>query len=137
MVKADVGDDAQDGPQDVGAVQPPAEARLNDGHVDCLLCEIEERQGRGNLEERGLQGFEERLLLFDECRDARLGYHCSVHADALAEVGDVGRGVKPHLEPCALQDGGQRVADAAFAVRASHVDGGIAAVGTAVVRVEG
>jgi len=43
MVKADIGDHRQDGGDDVGTIEPAAQANLYDSHIDLLLLEIEKR----------------------------------------------------------------------------------------------
>lgn len=90
VVEADVGDDAQQRTDDVGAVEPSAESHLDDGDIDLLLLEIEEGHGRGELEERGMEGLEEGALLLYEVDDALAGDGLAVDADALAEVDQMG-----------------------------------------------
>ena len=50
MVERDVGDDGEQGRDDVGAVKPTAQSHLDDGDVNLLFGEILEGQGRGQLE---------------------------------------------------------------------------------------
>ncbi len=109
VVEADVGDDAEVRTDDVGAVEPSAQAYLHHGHVHPLLGEIIERHGGRQLEERGVQRLEERAVALHEIDHRLLGDRLPIHADALAEVHQVGRRVEPCAVACLLQDGRQRV----------------------------
>ena len=51
VVERDVGDDAEVGADDVGAIQTASQADLHDSHIDLLLSEILEREGGCELEE--------------------------------------------------------------------------------------
>ena len=52
VVKADIGDDAQQRRDDVGAVETAAHANFDDGDVDLLAGEVVEGHADGHLEER-------------------------------------------------------------------------------------
>ena len=136
MVQTDVGDDGEQGGDDVGAVEASPEAHLNDGYVHPLLFEVLESQSCGQFEERGVQGLEERALLLHEVDDALLGNHLSVDPDSFAEVHQMRTRVQADPVARRLQDGGQRVADAALAVGAAHVDGMVRLVRMAEVLVQ-
>ena len=86
VVEADVGDDAEDGRDDVRAVQTAAEACLDDGDVHLAAAEIVEGHGRGQLEEGGLQAVDEVCVFGHEVHHALLRDGLAVDADALAEV---------------------------------------------------
>ena len=86
MVKADVGDERDDGRDDVRAVETSAQSHFHDGDVDILLSKILERHRRGNLEERGSDGLEKLLSFLHEVDDIFLRDGLSVYTDALAEI---------------------------------------------------
>ncbi len=54
MVERDVGNDGDQGVDDVGGVEAAAEADFEDGDVSLLLLEVEEGQGGQSLEEAGV-----------------------------------------------------------------------------------
>ena len=86
MVEADVGNDAQVGTDDVGAVQPAAQSYFDDGHVNLFVGKVAECHGGGQFEERGRQWLEEVAFLFDEAYDIFLRNGLTVDTDAFAEV---------------------------------------------------
>ena len=86
MVKADVGDERDDGRDDVRAVETSAQSHFYDCDVDILLSEILKRHRRGNLEKRGSDGLEKLQSLFHEIDDIALRDGLTVHPDALAEI---------------------------------------------------
>ena len=86
MVKADVGDDAKVGRDDVRAVQPSAQPHFDDRHLHLLLLEIPEGHGGGQFEERGMERLEKRPMPLYELRDVGLRDGLPVDADALAEI---------------------------------------------------
>ena len=51
VVETDIGDDRQQGGDDIGAVEPAAHADLDDGDVDLFLGKIVEGESHGHLEE--------------------------------------------------------------------------------------
>ena len=72
VVEADVGDDAQIRPDDVGAIQPSAQTYLDDGHVHLLVGKIAESHGGGQFEERRVERFEESSFLLHKVHDVFL-----------------------------------------------------------------
>ena len=131
MVQTDIGDDAEQGGDDVGRVEAAAHTHFDDGDVDLLVAEVVEGQSDSHLEEGEPLVFKELLVFFDEADHFVLGYHFAADADALAEVDEVGRGVETHFVAGLLQDGGEEVRHGAFAVGAGDVDGAEAALGMA------
>ena len=136
VVLADVRDNAQNGSDDIGAVQTAAHPHLDEGHIHLLLLKILECHGCGQLEETGVERLEEGAFLFHEFHYAFLGNHLAVHADALSEVHQMWTRVEPYAIACLLQDGCQCVAYRSLAVGACHVDGLIGPVGVAHVFVQ-
>ena len=128
VVEADVGDDAQVGPDDVGAVQPSAQAHLDDGHIHPTVGKVAESHGGGQLEKRWVERLEEGTFFFYKVHDIFLRDGLSVHADAFAEVHQMGRRVEAHAVTTLLQDGGQGVRAGTLAVGARHVDAAEAAM---------
>ncbi len=129
VVVSDVGDDAEVGGDDVGAVEPASKTHFNDCHVGCLLGKVEEGHFHGQLEERGLQGFKTALVLFHEIHDELPAYHFPVYAYPFAEIDQVRGGIQARFIAGLLQDGSQEVRRGSLAVGSSHVDGFEAAVG--------
>ena len=109
MVEADVGDDRQYGCNDVCAVESASQSHLDDGHVDLLLLEVEERHGGGQFEKRGVEGLEEGAIVGHEVDNAFLADHLPVNPYAFTEIYKVWRGVKSHLVTCGLENGCQGV----------------------------
>lgn len=90
VVEPDVGNDAEVGGDDVGAVKPPAHAYLHHCHVDLFGGEIVECQPDGHFKETELQCLHVVAMPLDKVGDTLLGYHLPVDADALAEVDQMG-----------------------------------------------
>ena len=107
MVETDVGDDTEVGTDDVGTVEASSQADFDDCYIYLLLSEIIECHGGGELEERGVQRFEECTVILYVIDDISLSYGDAVHADALAEIDEVWRGVESYLVSGRLEDGGQ------------------------------
>ena len=111
VVETYVGDDAEVGGDDVGAVEPSSHAYLHHCHIDLFGCKIVECQPNGHFEEAELQGLHKVAMLLDEVGDTLLGYHLPIDADALAEVHQMGRRVEPHLVARLHEDGSEHVGD--------------------------
>ena len=86
------------------------------------IGKILECHGCGQFEERGLHGFEDRLLLLHEVDDILLADGLTVHADALAEVHQVGRCLETYAVATHLQDSRKRVSTRALSVGTSHMN---------------
>ena len=86
MVETDVGDDAQIGRNQVGAIQPTSQSYLNNRHIHMAVCKIAECHGCGQLEERGMKRFEERTLTLHEINHILLTHRLTIHPDALTEI---------------------------------------------------
>ena len=121
VVEAYVGDDGEKRRDDVGAVQTAAHAHFDDGDVHLLAGEIVKGEADGHLEKGEMEVGEKPAVGLDKVHDGLLRNHVAVDADALAEVDKVRRGVEADLVARLLQDGGEEVADGAFAVGAGHM----------------
>ena len=86
VVEADVGDDTQDGGNDVRAIKPSAQAYFYHSVIDMLLGEILEGHSRSKLEKGRVERFEESALLFHEVDDILLRDALAIDTDALSEV---------------------------------------------------
>ena len=91
MVGAYVGDDAEVGGDDVGAVEPSAESYLYNSYIYVLLGKVGECHRCGEFKERGLQRLEEGSLLFYKIHYELLACRRAVHSDSFAEVYQMGR----------------------------------------------
>ena len=109
MLHADVGHDAQYGHYDVGGVEAAAQTCLDDRNFDVALGEVVECQRRRHLEERQIELLHLRLMLVDEVDHLLLGDELVVDTDALAEVHQMRRCVKPHFVTSRLQHSGKSV----------------------------
>ncbi len=122
MVEGDVGDDREEGVDDVGGVETASQAYFQDGDVDRLcvgssagICfissEVEEGYRGENLEEAGgvgeIAGIDETtggfVDLKVEAGEVFVGYLGAVDLDALVDADQVGRGV----EAGAIASGGE------------------------------
>ncbi len=131
VVEADVGDDAQGGPEDVRGVEPASQSGFYDGHLHSRLGEVAEGHCGRHLEV-GESPVDHLLSVpVEERGDGRFRYHPAVHADALSEVVQVGGGVESGAIAGRLQDRGQHVGHGTFAVGAGYVDGEVVALGLA------
>ena len=123
MVQADAGDDGELGREDVGAVQPAAQADLDHGDVHLLVGEPAESQPGGDLEEGEsvevpLRQEAEHVFLRDQGPAVRAD-----EFDPLAEIHQVRGGVEADAQAGGGQGGGQHRADGTLAVGPGHVDG--------------
>src|SRR5438874_6917216 len=112
VVQADRSDHRHDGCYHVHRVEPAAQAHLEHGDLYLLLLKIEEGDGGGNLVGGGYdRGVAQGLDALDDGGDL-LGYaghvigrdHRAVHANALTESVQMGRGVEGCAMPCFAQD---------------------------------
>ena len=136
VVKADVGDDAHQRLDDVGAVESAAQPHFDDGYIHPLLLEELEGESRCQFEERRVERLEEAAFLLHEIHYALLGHHLSVDTYAFSEIRQMRTRVESHLHSLALQYGCQCVAHRAFPIGAGHMDGGIMSVRVVEVFVE-
>ena len=131
VVETYVGDDAEVGRDDIGAVETATHAHLDDSHINLLSGEIVEGKPHGHLEEAELEALHIVFMELNETGYLFLRYHGTIDADALTKIDEVRRGVEPHFVASLHEDGGQHVGHRAFAVGAGHVDGTEAALGVA------
>ena len=90
MVEADIGDDGNQRGDDVRAVQPSAQAYLDDSDVDVHVTEVLEGHGCRHLKERGMERFQESALALNKINDIRLADWTAIDADALTKINQVG-----------------------------------------------
>ena len=89
MIQTDIGDYRKDWSDDVRAVQSSAESDFNHGNVYLHILEVFEGHSRCHLKERGVQRFEEALLLLYKVYDIVFGDGAPVDADTFAEIYEV------------------------------------------------
>ena len=131
VVEADIGDDGEVGLQDIGAVEPAAEPRLDHGDVDVGIGEPLETETRGNFEERQALLDEIGFPLREEGEYIFLRDHLPVDADALPEITEMRRGEKAGAEPRRPEGGSEHRRDRALAVGPRHMDAAETAFGMA------
>ena len=126
MLQADVGDDAQDGRDDVGRVEPAAQTRLDDSDVHRFGREKVESHRRRNFEKRRpmfreerMPPVQERLNLFPRDHPETISFH-NLHP--LAEIHQMRRGIEPDLQPAGRQSGRQHMRSRALAVGPGNMD---------------
>ena len=161
VVEGDVGDDGEEGRDDVGGVETAAEADFEDGDVEVLLGEVEEGEGGEGLEKAGvvgeLAGGDEAvgggIDVEVEAGEGLLGNleeglwwyipHLRIEmwgtrnggglrdADAFGGAGEVGRGVEAGAKAGGGEDGGEGGRGRALAVGSGDEAGGEALLGVA------
>ncbi len=124
VVAADAGDGGDFGLDDVGAVEAAAQAGFDDAQFDLLIGEIFERDGGEDVEisrrrpAAGDQGHDR----LDGAGKIGLGDHLAVDADALANIDQMGAGIKPDGVPGGFEHGGDHGGSAAFSFGAGDMD---------------
>ena len=130
----------QSGLHDVGAIEAPAEADLDDGPVRALHGEVLEGQGGEHLEVGGgavggglvhALGVHVGRMRRTPAMNSLGGDHASVDADALAVRDQVGRGEQAGALAGAAQQLGGGPGGAALALGAGDVEDVVAAFGVA------
>ena len=97
MVERNVGNDGEQGIDNVGAIQPTAQAHFYNGKVYLLFREILESHCSGQLKERWVQWFEEIAMVFNKINYVLFRNHFAVYSDAFPEVYEVWTCVKPYF----------------------------------------
>ena len=93
MIEADVGNDAQNRRNNIGAIQSPAQTDFNHGYIHLLFGEILESHSGSQFKKRRLNRFEKRFMLGYELHDKLLGSRLSVHFYPFAEIQKMRRSV--------------------------------------------
>ena len=122
VLEPDVGDDAQDRHNDVRRVESSPEPGLDHRYLDVALCKVVEGHRGGHFEERQLQSDHLVVVLVHEVHHLLLGNHFTVHADAFAEILQVGRREEARAVAGLLEHCGDDVRHGPFAVGAGDVD---------------
>ena len=137
VVERDVGDDGEEGVDDVGGVETAAQADFEDGDVDRACAslepfsgEVEEGERGEDLEEAGgmgqIAGFDEAagglVDLEVEAGEVVVGDLDAVDLDALVDADEVGRGVEAGAVAGGGEDAGQGGGRGAFAVGSGDQD---------------
>ena len=114
-----------------GGVVAAAEADLEDRDVHPLAGEVVERQRGGRLEHAGVQARHQRAERLHAVDHRVLGDRLAVHANALAERDEMGRGVETHAPAVGLEHRGQHGGHRALAVGAADLGDREALLGVA------
>ena len=122
MVETNISNDAQIRMNDVCTVQAAAQSHFYDGYIHFFIGKITKCHGGSQFEERRMQRFKEIPFIFYKIHYIFFRYRLSVYADALAEIYQMRRSIKPHTISGFLQYGGQRMRTRAFAVSARHMN---------------
>ncbi len=124
VIVTDAGDGGDIGLDDVGAIQPAAEARLDDGDIDFIVGEVFESDGGEDIEIgwRRLEAVDHWLDKANQASKIGLGDHVAVDGDALAHIDEVRAGVEPDLVAVGDEHGGDHRASAALAFGSGNVD---------------
>ena len=122
VVETDISNDAQIRMNDVCTVQTAAQSHFYDGYIHFFIGKITKCHGGSQFEERRMQRFKEIPFFFYKIHYIFFRYRLSVYADALAEIYQMRRSIKPHTISGFLQYGGQRMRTRAFAVSARHMN---------------
>ena len=122
MVKADGGNHGQLRHQEVGRIQPPAKAGLDDGDVHLFIGKPAEGHAGGDFEETEVFRLEVRFPSAQKCLYVVLGDHLSADPGPFAEVHQVGRCVKPGLVSRHRQCRCQHIGHGTLAVGAGDMD---------------
>ena len=93
VVHADVGNDAHDRCHDIGTVQPSAQTCFDDGKINFFMLEIVEGHSRSQLEERGVDRFDQPTVAFDKIHYVLLWDFFSVYPYPFTEVGQMWRSI--------------------------------------------
>ena len=89
MIVADVGDNGEQGRDDIGAIQPATEACFDNGNVYTCFGKCLEGHHYGDLEKGWFYLFYQCLVLAHKGHYPFLAYWCAVYAYALAKVDKV------------------------------------------------
>lgn len=122
VVVVDGGDDAEDGIDDVGGVQPAAEAGFKDGVVHFVLREEEEGHGGDGFKVRRLLVERDGADLVECLGELVLRDGPAVDADAFGGLGEVGRSVEAGGVAGAAEGGFEEGASGAFSVGSGDVE---------------
>src|SRR5262249_13055588 len=129
VIQADRGDDRHQRREDVGAIEPAAEADLDHGDVDLAFGEVEESERRRHLEEGAVAAFGESFDPVERLLEPALVGPLADDADALTEVDQMRRGVEAGAHTRLAQRALDERAHRALAVGARDVHGAEARVG--------
>ena len=126
VVQLHIGNDAGQRGDDIGGIQPPAQARFPDHQAALLLVEILQRHDRDGLEKSGMrlraQALHGGAEVAGQPCDVFPADEMAVHLDAFGKGNQVRRSEQAHPPAGGAVDAFQHGASRAFAVGARHVD---------------
>lgn len=86
MVKADIGDYACEGLDDIGAIQTPTESDFNNCNIDFFLSKVVESHGNANFKKGGLDFFDGLFVVFDKFNDFFFSNFLIVYTDSFTKI---------------------------------------------------
>ena len=131
MVEVDARDDGDGRDANGRGVEPAAEPDFENRDVHRLVGEVVERERGRRLEHRGVETRHQRAERLHAVDHGVLDDRLAVHADALTERDEVGRGVEPDAVAGGLEDRRQHRGHRTLAVRAADLDEPVAPLGMA------
>ena len=132
VVEGDVGDDGDEGGDNVGGVETATEAYFEDGDVDFLFRKIRKGEGGEDFEEAGVvwegaladEAFGGGVDLEVEAGEVFVRDLEAVDLDAFVDAREVGRGVEGGAVAGGREDARERGGGATLAVGSGDEDGG-------------
>ncbi len=124
MFEPDIGDYGQYRGNDIGAVEPSAQAGFYYGDIHTRLCESGKGHGYIKLEIGRLYAFDQGLYPFYKADHKSFRYGHAIDADTFAQIDQVWRGVQTGFIPLVLQGRSDQVAGTAFAIGTGNMNAG-------------
>ena len=97
MIKADIGDDAKHGGDDIGTVEPSSQSYFYDSNVNVVVAEVLKGHCGGNLKEGGTNLFEKGFAFICETHHIIFRDGLAVDTNSLAEISQMWRCVQAYF----------------------------------------
>ena len=122
MVERNVGNDGEQGIDNVGAIQTTTQSHFYNGKVYLLFGKILESHCSSQFKERWVQWFEEIAMVFNKINYVLFRNHFAVYSDAFPEVYEVWTCVKPYFIAIGLEYCSQCMRARTFSVASCNMD---------------